>query len=183
MSAVTDNRDAKLLQVHSRFVQRIPTISLTVTIALLLFSKSCIPDRVTRQLRVAQGGSMRGIFAYLWLCLSTSLLVAGQGGSRQTPLQYHRWMSDKRFAAYSDQVDLCTITHVVMLLNDRWLSRVFAGSGYAVQFSPTAAGRPQGSVMVLDVSSLWKKHPTQPSISIPDAGECQRRCSKLPGMV
>jgi hypothetical protein len=75
------------------------------------------------------------------------------------------------------------MTHTALLSNDHWLLRGFAGSGYSVQFSATAAGKPQGSVMVLDVSSLWKKHPTQPSISTADAGECQRRCSKLPGMI
>lgn len=58
---------------------------------------------------------------------------------------------------------------------------MWLAGGYAAQFSATAAGKATGNVLVLDVSSLWKKHPTQPQISTQDAGECQRRCSKLPG--
>jgi hypothetical protein len=54
-------------------------------------------------------------------------------------------------------------------------------AGYKASFSSASAGRPQGSVLVLDVSSLWRKHPTQPQLSTPDAGECQERCSKLTG--
>lgn len=54
-------------------------------------------------------------------------------------------------------------------------------TGYKASFSAVSPGRPQGSVLVLDVSSLWRKHPTQPALSTQDAGACQERCSKLTG--
>lgn len=56
-----------------------------------------------------------------------------------------------------------------------------AGQAYKLQFTNGTAAKAEGSVLVLDVGSLWQKHPADPPFGIATAAECQQRCAVLPG--
>jgi hypothetical protein len=62
-----------------------------------------------------------------------------------------------------------------------WMPAV--GQAYKLQFTNATAAKADGSVLVLDVGSLWQKHPADPPFGIATAAECQQRCAVLPGEV
>lgn len=73
------------------------------------------------------------------------------------------------------QRDLCKACLLIT-----WVLAV-SGQAYKLQFTNGTAAKAEGSVLVLDVGSLWQKHPADPPFGIATAAECQQRCAVLPG--